>query len=56
MQPRLETAHTGIGVETGVGEQLVLAPGERDIEVSEGLVAALGPKEAGALEGGAVGR
>jgi hypothetical protein len=56
LQPRLETAHTGIGVETVVGEQLVFAPGERGIEVSEGLVAALGPKEAGALEGGAVGR
>lgn len=54
LQPPLEIGETGIAVEAGVAEELILAPGERGIEVSERVVVLLCPEEAGALEGGAI--
>ena len=56
LQPRFEAGETAIGVEAGLGEQLILAPGERGVEVDEGLVAALASEETTPLEGGAVSR
>src|SRR5262249_39783232 len=50
LQPGLEAAAVHADLDLRLGEQSVLAPGERNVEVGKGLVLALAANEASALE------
>ena len=50
LKPPLEAGKADVSVEACLGEQSVLAPGQRDIEVGEGLVPAPAAEEAAATQ------
>jgi hypothetical protein len=55
LQPRLEPGEACILVEVCLGEQSVLAPGQRKVEVGECLVPALAVENAAELESFVIG-